>query len=327
MKPGFQISANGKDITSILSDRLIGMKIVDVAGWKSDEVTISLDMRDNRLAVPPLGAILKVQVGYPDEGLWTTGSYKVDSIEISGPPSKLEVIGRATDFLGQMKAQQSVSWHQKTIGQIVAVIAEKTDLLPVISEDLKDVLIPHIDQTAESYMHFLTRLARDYGAIFKVKEQRLLFITAGTGKSAGGLDLPALLIERREILDYRFSGTGKNRFAGVKARWRNVPLNTDVVVIAGVDDPDAGVKEMTFPFATEGEARAAADAALKKLQRREESLEITIVGKPQAKAMFPVTISRMGEPIDGADWLIQRAEHNYNSSGLITRIICEKKNK
>lgn len=327
MKPVFSIMANGRDITSRLGDRLISLKMIDVAGWRSDEASFTLDMRDGKLPVPPLGALLNVELGYEDVPGPLKGTFKVDALEVSGFPAKLEIIARATDLLGQMKAPQSQTWHQRTIGSIVAEIAEKTNLIPAVSNELKDVLIPHIDQTAESFMHFLTRLARDYGAIFKVKDEKLVFVTAGTGISANGIALPAVGIRRRDILDYRYSGTGRNRFAGVKARWRNVPLNRDVVELAGIEGEDKAVKELTFPFPTQGEARAAAEAALRKLQRREEKLELTVIGNPKARAMFPLAVTGLGLPVDGDDWLIQRADHSYSRSGYITRLTCEKKNK
>lgn len=325
MKPGFTITAGNEDITAKLRDRMISLRVIDVAGWRSDEASFILDMRDGKLAVPPLGAQLKVQLGYPDQGLWLTGSYKVDSLDVSGPPAKMEIIARATDFLGPMKAPTSYSWHQKTIGEIVSQIADWTNLTATVAKELADIPIPHIDQTAESYMHFLTRLSRDYGAIFKVANDRLLFLKAGVAQSAAGLPLPAVSIGKTDIINWRYGATGRNRFDGVKARWRDIDANVGMTYVAGFDGDV--VKELPFGYPTAAAAKAAADAAFEKLQRREEKLELTIVGNPAARAMFPVTVDGLGKPLDSADWLIQRAEHDYSSKGLISRLTLEKKNR
>ena len=325
MKPGFTITAGNEDITAKLRDRMISLRVIDVAGWRSDEASFILDMRDGKLAVPPLGASLEVKLGYPDKGLWLTGSYIVDSLDVSGPPAKMEIIARATNFLGKMKAPTSETWHQMTIGQIVSEVADRTGLTATVAKELADIPIPHIDQTAESYMHFLTRLSRDYGAIFKVANDRLLFLKAGVAQSAAGLPLPAISIGKTDIINWRYGATGRNRFDGVKARWRDIDANMAMTYIAGFDGDV--VKELTFAYPTAEAAKAAADAAFEKLQRREEKLELTIVGNPAARAMFPVTVDGLGKPLDSADWLIQRAEHDYSSRGLISRLTLEKKNK
>ncbi len=47
-----------------------------------------------------------------------------------------------------------------TSGAIVQAIAGKHQLKATVGDELGKVLIPHIDQTQESDMSFLTRLAR-----------------------------------------------------------------------------------------------------------------------------------------------------------------------
>lgn len=328
MKTGYKITAGNEDITAKLEDRLTSLKIIDAAGWRSDEASLVLDMREGRLAVPPLGASLEVKLGYPEKGLWLTGRYVVDALDVSGPPAQMEIIARATNFLGRMKAPTSATWHNMTIGQIVAKIGQYTGLSPAVADDLANVAIPHIDQTAESYMHFLTRLARDYGAIFKVANDRLLFLKAGVAQSATGFPLQTVSIARAEIINWRYGATGRNRFQGVKARWRDVEANTAMTYVAGDDGINNVVKELPFSYPTAEAAKAAADAAFEKLQRREESLELTIVGNPAARAMFPVSVSGLGRPLDSTDWLIQRAEHELNSKGgLKSRLTLEKRNR
>jgi hypothetical protein len=52
-----------------------------------------------------------------------------------------------------------VSWHDVTVERIVSAIARRYKLTPVISEQLMSAEIDHADQTQESDMSFLTRMA------------------------------------------------------------------------------------------------------------------------------------------------------------------------
>ncbi len=75
-----------------------------------------------------------------------------------------------------------------------------------ISEMLMDIEIDHADQTQESDMSFLTRMAEMLGAIATVKNGSLLFILPGGGVTAVGKALPSARIDRtsgdRQPLSY-----------------------------------------------------------------------------------------------------------------------------
>ncbi len=62
-----------------------------------------------------------------------------------------------------------VSWHDVTVERVVSAIAHRYGLKPQISEMLMDIEIDHADQTEESDMSFLTRMAEMLGAITTVK--------------------------------------------------------------------------------------------------------------------------------------------------------------
>lgn len=66
-----------------------------------------------------------------------------------------------------------------TVERIVSAIAHRYKLKPVISEQLINAEIDHADQTRESDMSFLTRMADILGAIAMVKNGCLLFILPG----------------------------------------------------------------------------------------------------------------------------------------------------
>ena len=68
-------------------------------------------------------------------------------------------------------------------------IAGAHGLTPAITEALAEIVIAHIDQTHESDMSFLTRLAKRYDAVMNVKDTHLLFVPIGHGTSVSGKPL------------------------------------------------------------------------------------------------------------------------------------------
>ena len=148
MTPGYRILADNHDITHRIRDRLIKLKVSDRAGMSSDTAEIELDDR-GVIAMPRKGAKLDVSIGYMEQGLVRMGAYVVDEIELSGPPDRMLIRAKAADMRQQLKARRTRSWHDTTIGAMVATIAAKHGLTPRVGEFLAPISIPHMDQAEE----------------------------------------------------------------------------------------------------------------------------------------------------------------------------------
>ncbi len=173
MKPAFKITADKKDVTDLISQRLISINITDETGLVSDTCEILLDNRDNVLEIPTLGANLEICLGYEDTPLTKMGDYIVDDVEVSAFPSQMRITGKATntqlkDLNKKIKAPRSRSWHKYTLVGIITTIASEHNFEAVIDEYFKQIYISHLDQTDESDISFLNSLASDYGAFVKI---------------------------------------------------------------------------------------------------------------------------------------------------------------
>lgn len=69
---------------------------------------------------------------------------------------------------------------------MVSAIAGRYRLQTGVSRSLKDVEIDHADQTQESDISFLTRMAELLGAIATIKNGMLLFMVPGQGTTQSG---------------------------------------------------------------------------------------------------------------------------------------------
>ena len=105
------------------------------------------------------------------------------------------------------------------LGVIVETIAARNKLTASVADTLKAIPAPHIDQMQESDAVFLSRLADRNGASVSVKAGKLLFLKAGSGKTASGKPIPQMTIERGDGDRHHFAIADREAYTGVTAKW------------------------------------------------------------------------------------------------------------
>lgn len=310
MHIGFQIIADGADVTERFQDRLISMTIKDEAGQKSDTAEIEVDNRDYALALPQTGARLDLAMGLGGV-LVPMGRYVVD--ELSGEifPSTLTISAKAADMQGPIRSRKTRDWKNVTLGQILNQIAGEHGLTPVISDSLKGAGFAYLAQTSESDLHFLTRLARDLDAVAKPASGYLIMVRRGEGKTASGADLPVFRIHRRQMSGARFDLKSRAKSGKVVAHWGERAAGQTRTVSAGKDSPQETLRHR---YATKGEAQRAADAALSRGKRSSASIEVDLGGFWGA-LMAEAKVDLQGIPSElCGEWLITSVTHSLNGS-------------
>lgn len=219
--PTYQVRVDGNDVSGTLRPRLMHMTITDNRGFSADTIEIALDDSDGKLAMPRHGATLQASIGWQGGALVDKGTFKIDEVEHGGAPDVLTIRGKSADLRGGMNKLRERSWHFETIGAIVDQLAARYDLTPSVGETFKGMMIDHIDQTNESDLAFLTRLATEQDAIATVKSGRLMFIKAGNGTTASGKPLPAITITRQDGDQHQFSVADRDAYTGVTAYWQD----------------------------------------------------------------------------------------------------------
>lgn len=217
--PAFSISIEGKDITTVLDNRLMSLTLTDNRGFEADQLDLELDDADGKIVLPRRGAVITLALGWKGQPLFPKGAFTVDEIEHTGAPDRLTIRARSADFRETLNTRREKSWHNTTIGEVVKEIAARHKLKMALGKDLSDKPVEHIDQTNESDGSFLMRLARQYGAIASVKNGNLLFIRQGQGKSASGKPLPVITITRKDGDSHRFTLADRGAYTGVIASW------------------------------------------------------------------------------------------------------------
>ncbi|WP_368207045.1 phage late control D family protein [Aeromonas sp. R6-1] len=350
--PAYQVLVDGKDISAAIRPRLMSMTITDNRGFTADTIEITLDDSDGQLDMPRRGATLRALISWQGSALVDKGTYKIDEVEHSGAPDVLTLRGKSADLSGEMNKLRERSWHYETVGAIVDVLATRYGLVPTVGDVFKGMMIDHIDQTNESDLAFLTRLATEQDAIATVKSGRLMFIKAGQGTTASGQPLPAITITRQDGDQHRFSVADRDAYTGVTAYWQDNksaekkkievkrkkktkpkperPLPPGVVVnkterelLIGNSD---NVKVLRHIYTSERRAANGARAAWEKLQRGVAEFDITLArGRPELYPEQPTTVRGFKPQIDEADWLLTQVVHDLTNQGYTNRLQLEVK--
>ena len=321
MQPAFKITADKKDVTALIAQRLVSINITDETGLVSDTCEILLDNRDEKLEIPPRGAVLEVSLGYEDKSLTKMGSYIVDDVEFSSPPLQMRITGKASNTLDKnlskkIKAPKSKSWHGYTLVGIITAIANNHGFKAAIDEYFKQIYISHLDQTDESDISFLNTLAQSYGAFAKLSLGRLLFFRRGISVSENGKELPTTKLAAAQISDWKLRVSDMEKFGKVIAKWHNFATGKEEDVFAGTGDP---AYTMRYKFVSADRALAAAKAKLAEFKRGAENLNFSTTGNPKLSAENKITFTDI-KYLKNKNWIITSVNHSLSDQGFTTQV-------
>lgn len=330
--PNFRVVANSEDITATIADRLKSLRITDEAGTTADTLEISLADHDPEqpIAMPPTGAELEVFMGYGLD-LKRMGLFICDEIELSGPPNEMVIRARAAPYekskggKSDIQTQKTRSWKKDTtIGAMVKKIAGEHGMEAVVSAGLASIKLPHTDQSSESDMNLLHRLAKKYDAIAKPAGGKLLFVKRGESKTASGSAMPAFSVTYGEVTEFRVTLAKRNSAGTVISYYKDIDSAKRKEVVIGEGDP---VRRLRMGYKDQPSALEAAKAEQRKRARGEASVTVTMPGNPDIAAEAMMTMVGFRDGVDG-DWLVSRVEHYMGpAAGYRCNIEGEKPNK
>lgn len=316
--PVCRVIVDGRDITSMVSARLSSISLTDNRGLEADTLDISLSDHDGLLAIPPRGAVVRLWLGWSDTGLIDKGTYTVDEVEHSGAPDMLNIRARSADLREGLARKRERSWHEQTLGQIISAIAAEYALQPLIEVALAAVGLPHLDQTAESDLNLLTRLAQDNGAIASIKAGRLLFMPTGASTSASGLTLPHITLTREDGDQHRYLAADRNSYSGAKAYYYQTNSAQRLEAIAGTDE---NAKALRHTYTDRDSALRAAKAEWQRLQRGSATLTYTLArGRADLIPELTYSLSGIKADISAIVWLGGNVTHTFSAEAYTTSL-------
>lgn len=358
LTPAFMLTINSKDITGNISERLKSLTLTDNRGFEADQLDIELDDADGLVELPIRGAVLTLFLGWKGFALVGKGSFTVDEVEHRGAPDTVTVRARSADFRGSLNSRREESWHDTTLGGVVEAIAARNKLGSSVAPELANIPLPHVDQSQESDVKFLTRLAERNGGEVSVKAGKLLVLKAGRGVTASGKAIPLVTISRSDGDRHQFSIADRGAYTGVTAKWLHTkdpkpqaqkvklrrkekekkngavahpkaktpakePEAREGEYMAGEAD---NVFALTTIFASKAQAMRAAQAKWDKLQRGVAEFSISLaMGRADLYPETPVRVTGFKRVIDEQSWIITKVTHSLSNGGFTTSLELEVK--
>jgi len=326
--PAVKVSLDGKDLTDRVWPLLEGLSVTSCRTDEADQLDLVIIDPDGKLALPRRGVTLNVQIGWQDTGLSDLGTFTVDEVEHAGPPDRITITARSVAVSTAMRELKDRSWHQVQLHDIIGALAGAHGLSYSVAPALANLAVDHLDQTRESDLHLLTRLGKRYDAVATVKAGKLLFMPIGAGKSASGVTLPAMTIQRRDGDSHRFHQADRDSYTGVRAYWYSPNSAKRHSVLAGhtskPGEQGTSVKVLRTTYATEDDAVDAAKSELQRIARGVATLEHTLAqGRADLYPELPVKAVGFRPEIDQVDWLIAKITHRLDQGGFVTLLELE----
>lgn len=331
-KPVCILTADNKPLNALIVARIISIDVTDNRADEADQLDITLDDHDGKLELPKRGVKINCQLGFAGETLVDKGDFIVDEVEWTGTPDQLVIKASSANFKSALKSGKSRSFHRQTLGQIAGQVAKDHGLQLVITPTLASIDLVHIDQTNESDMNLLRRLAKQNGAEMAIKKDRLLIFKAGSAKTASGKELPAITITRATGDRFRYSESDRDSdYTGVSAHYQDQGKATRKRVTAGETEQYGGgdststkTKSLKGTFASKEEAERAAAAEMQRVKRSSVSFSITLaIGRPDIGTESPITLKGFKTQVDKMTWIVGKVTHRYSTGGLVSEVEME----
>ena len=307
--PVLRILANDKDVTEHIAKNLISLSFKDEAGIVSDEITLSVYGTFKR---PKYKDKLKLWLGYKESGLWYCGSFSVQSSERTESSTTITATG--VDFSGGLKKKKNRAWEKMSLKEIVEKIAGEHGLSAIC--DYGEIKITYTGQHDISDLAFLKKLAKDFDAVFNVKDNQIIFLRKGNeGKST----IPKASISLSECSSYRIKYSNKTLYGSCKAVWHDTKENTIKEVVVGSGEGEQIKLEQSFKNAAEAKEKAKA-----KLERANSGIvsgSLEIYGS-KVFAGGILSLSNAGE--DSGEYRIKSVNHSLSADSFSTSVEFEK---
>ena len=322
----WSVMLDGKDLADKIAPRLISLSLSERRNESADELELMLHDHDGKLALPPLGAVLSVSLGWAKGsgvkvGLVEKGSFKVDEMTWDGPPDKVTIRARSADMASTFRNRKSRTWHGKTLGAIVKQVAADNGLTDRCHADLAKVVVTSAEQSNKSDMQFLRDLGRRYDAVATVKNKCLIFSPINANSTATGKEIGTVKLTKSDGDSYRYERASReNEQDGAEAQWHD----QDTGKRHKAQEGGSNRRRLKRVYSSESDAKAAARAENNRLKRAEATMEVRkALGDATITAGMKATATGFKEEVDQKSWRIANVQHSFDAEGFRTELEME----
>ncbi|MBM2885673.1 phage protein D [Chromobacterium phragmitis] len=314
--PVFELAYNGQSITADIARYALNISYIDHLSGESDELEVELEDSDGRWLngwYPDKGATLDFKLGYRGAALAALGSFDIDEVEYSAPPSVVRIRALATGVQHPLRTRQGQAYDKLTLQDLAQRIARRNGM--TLQGKIDGVDIDRLTQYHETDLAFLQRVASHYGYICKVidNNRKLVFWKRGDLIDSASVKryTPADLISwrARDQLSQVPSAVEVSYHDPNKRALQTARAAADARAPGGKAS-SADVVKLTRKSGGKLQAELQAKAEMEKRQLARTSMYITVDGAPQLAAGRNVDLAGFGK-LSGR-YLIEQARHRLS---------------
>lgn len=167
--PIYVLVVNGADVTTKMYENSASMTYTDNDGDQADSLDIKIA---GKWDIVKFTDTAELWLGYASSNVWHVGTFVVQSVTVGAFQSTIKAT--SANFNNGLKEKNNTVYKAKSIKKIVEEIATRQGLK---SRCNVEGSLEYLLQQNENDIHFLTRLAKDSNAIFKIKKNELIFVS------------------------------------------------------------------------------------------------------------------------------------------------------
>ncbi|MGS0544399.1 MULTISPECIES: phage-like tail protein [Pseudomonas] len=305
--------------SALLNQRLISWEHIDAAGFESDQLTLTIDL-EGLEGLPDLGGKIGLEVGYLESGLVDKGQFKVTRLTPTLFPFRLTLVATAAPFSKEdetgFKQRRTASHGPTTLGALFRKLVSSHGFSPRVAPEVAMIRIEHVDQSNETDMSFLTRLAKKYNAVTKPYNDVYVLARPGQTKSLSGqvlADVTLSVTSNNRPGDHAFVSATLEESAREQTKGcKTCFWDGAAGVLRWVETGLAPFKTLRQKQPTEADAIAVGEGEVRKMLRQKYKVKITCPGNPLLAAEGLVLLDDTWPDFMRGRWSIEKVTASGN---------------
>ncbi|MEB0045756.1 MULTISPECIES: contractile injection system protein, VgrG/Pvc8 family [unclassified Pseudomonas] len=302
---------------ALINERLISWQHIDAAGIESDQLTLTISL-EGLEGLPSLGGKIGLRVGYLESGLVDKGEFVITRRTPTLFPLRLTLVAMAAPFSAAdqtgFKQRRSVSHGPTTLGALFRELTSRHGFSPRVAPELALKKISHIDQSNETDMGFLTRLAYLHDAVAKPINELYVLARRGQAKSLSGKVLPTIRLSvttnnrpgDHAFISATLEDTARAKYQGCKTRWWDAAAGKVRIEESGI----APFKTLRQRYQSADDALAAGEGEVRRMMREALKVKIECPGHPGLSAEGLVLLDPTWPDFMRGRWSIDKVTAN-----------------
>lgn len=303
--------------SALINKRLIDWEYTDAAGIESDQLKLTVNT-EGIDSLPGAGAKIGIRVGYQETGLVDKGEFVISRRTPNLFPPRLSIVATAAPFTpadaAGFRARRTASHGPTTLGALFQSLTSKYGFSPRVAPDLAGIPIEHVDQSNETDMALLTRLARDHDAVTKPVNDLYVLARRGKVKSLSGQTLAPVTLSvtndnrpgDRAFIMASVDDDARVKFKGCRTTWWDGETAKECTIEVGAEP----FKRVRQRYQGEAEAKAAAEGQVRKQEREAAKLRVDCPGNASLCAEGLLILDETWPPFMRDTWSIDKVVHS-----------------